>query len=767
MRKRLVQALAVITLTGILLVQVTPPQVVWADAGTPSATYEEVGERLDYWANRYNIPPAILKAVAWMESGWRQFDGSGQPLMGGDGVGIGIMQVSSYDPNNPEEVNRLKTDIDYNIERGAQLLNQKWRAYPKIGNGDRNVLENWYFAVWGYNGWNSVNNPNNPDGKQGMAYQDIVFDLLGQKYNSAITYVPGATKLPQESLPPVEPPSLETVWDTPQNAHPGDLNVDLTNLISAGGLNGDASGDYWYAYGNWGSYYALGFYVTAYNRSNDEDTNKASLERKITASYRNLLSAADELLANPGSSETQLRRAAKYYATVLKGPAVDQSLIDRAKQGLGQANVAAAKAQLGAGFDEAVTTAAKDLPKATDKETALGNWLADATRAAVSGTDFAFHQANFPATALAKGPVTRGQIYSLLPYDNTIVTLNMTGADILSALEQGVSGKNGLLSVSGLKYSWDPEQPEGKRILSAVSLSGSPIEAGKIYKVAVNDTLASGADGFSAFRKGTNVVNTRILVRDALLSDLKARPSISGDTDGRAIAKPKPKPQYVQVTATSLNMRTGPGTQYGTGGTLKKGATVELVSSTNGWAKIIYNGNTYYVSAQYVKQISTPAAPPTGQQGGSGGQQGSTGGQSSAKVMGQVTADKLNLRTGPGTGYGIAGSLTRGAQVEILSTANGWSQIKYNGNSYYVAAQYVKATTQVANPGTQQPAAPAAATAQVTASSLNLRTGPGTQYGIAGSLPRGTKVEIISSSGGWAKIKYNGNTYYASAVYVK
>lgn len=296
----------------------------------------EVAVKLEHWANLYNIPPVLLKAIAWMESGWRQFDAGGNVILSPDGAGIGIMQITTYDKNDAATVQKLKTDIDYNIECGCRLLNEKWRMFPKIGNGDRNVLENWYFAAWGYNCWLASNNPNNPDGKKSKAYQDMIFSLMGQKYNSTITFAPGATVIPKESLPPVNPPDLNSLWETPQSTHKGDLQINIANLVSAGGYNGDASGDYWYESGTQNSYYALGFYVTAYDGAQDGD--KPALLQKISLCYDNLLSSADKILADPNVTDASLDKAAKYYWTVLQGPAAGSSYRDRANAGLTKCN---------------------------------------------------------------------------------------------------------------------------------------------------------------------------------------------------------------------------------------------------------------------------------------------------------------------------------------------------------------------------------------------------------------------------------------------
>ena len=336
MRSHQFRKIMAVLIIGFFFMQLIPAKSVSA-AVDLTPYYNDIGKKIEVMANKYNIPPVLLKAIAWMESGWKQYKLdpttgqplTDQPLMGVDGIGIGIMQISSYDPNDKVTVDRLKNDINYNLEVGCQILNQKWRAYPKIGNGDRNILENWYFAVWGYNNWGSRNNPNVLTGKS--AYQDSIFSLIGQKYNSAITFAPGATKLSQSLLPPVNPPSLASFWSTPTPTHMGDLVIDQSSLISTGGGPGvdAANGDYWYNYARWGSYYALGFYITAYN--SPLVTDKTIVSQKILNSYKNLLAEADALALEGIDSSTAT--AAKYYWTVLQGTSLDAGIAERARAG--------------------------------------------------------------------------------------------------------------------------------------------------------------------------------------------------------------------------------------------------------------------------------------------------------------------------------------------------------------------------------------------------------------------------------------------------
>lgn len=111
-----------------------------------------------------SIPPVLLKAIAWVESGWEQFRAPDQPLIS-QGGGYGLMQLTNGfggESVSSAVQSAIANNFVYNIAAGARLLALKWEGTPHIGDGDPTVLENWYYAVWAYNGWGWVNNPNNP-----------------------------------------------------------------------------------------------------------------------------------------------------------------------------------------------------------------------------------------------------------------------------------------------------------------------------------------------------------------------------------------------------------------------------------------------------------------------------------------------------------------------------------------------------------------------------------------------------------------------------
>ncbi|MGF9946573.1 SH3 domain-containing protein [Priestia megaterium] len=143
--------------------------------------------------------------------------------------------------------------------------------------------------------------------------------------------------------------------------------------------------------------------------------------------------------------------------------------------------------------------------------------------------------------------------------------------------------------------------------------------------------------------------------------------------------------------------------------------------------------------------------------GSIGGNQGKA---YAATVTYKVTASKLNVRSGAGTTYGIIGSVAKGQTLSVMSKSGSWYKINYNGRTGYVSSDYVQAS------GTTTPPAEST-TYTVTASTLNVRSGAGTSYASIGSVTKGQKLSVVSKSGSWYKINYNGRTGYVSSDYVQ
>ena len=196
------------------------------------------------------------------------------------------------------------------------------------------------------------------------------------------------------------------------------------------------------------------------------------------------------------------------------------------------------------------------------------------------------------------------------------------------------------------------------------------------------------------------------------------------------------------VTASSLNVRSGPSTSYTVVTTVKKNDKVNILQSSNGWYKIeTSSGKQGWVSSSYISALNSNTNNST-----------NNNTQSNIAI---VNTDGLNFRNGAGTSYSIIKVLNKGEKVEVISESNGWSKVKHDSRLGYVASQYIdKATTNYT-------------IKEVNTDGLNVRTGPSTSYATIGKLNKGTRVEVISESAGWSKINYNNKTAYVSSGYLK
>nr|WP_285847073.1 S-layer homology domain-containing protein [Sporosarcina luteola] len=133
-------------------------------------------------ARKADVPPELAKAIVEVESGWKHYLSNGEPLISSDN-GIGLMQITNRAEFDTE---RLKYDIEYNIEAGLKVLadNFKRSDLPKIGTNDRHVLEHWYFAVMAYNGTKPMNSPfYQATGERNLnAYQEKVYSKISNGF---------------------------------------------------------------------------------------------------------------------------------------------------------------------------------------------------------------------------------------------------------------------------------------------------------------------------------------------------------------------------------------------------------------------------------------------------------------------------------------------------------------------------------------------------------------------------------------------------------
>ncbi|MEG1481361.1 multifunctional 2',3'-cyclic-nucleotide 2'-phosphodiesterase/3'-nucleotidase/5'-nucleotidase [Clostridium sp.] len=167
-------------------------------------------------------------------------------------------------------------------------------------------------------------------------------------------------------------------------------------------------------------------------------------------------------------------------------------------------------------MNEKVTHLSVDLPHDRDKGiTKLGATVAEAMKE-ITNSDFAIMNGGGVRAPLYKGDITVGDMYRILPFDNTIVTMDMKGSDIVKALDHGIEPKDmGWGQHAGAKVFYDKGAKEGSKVTSVRLKDGSKIDPNKYYKVATNDFMAAGGDGYD-FKNAKNVKDTNLVLREAM-----------------------------------------------------------------------------------------------------------------------------------------------------------------------------------------------------------------------------------------------------------
>lgn len=177
-------------------------------------------------------------------------------------------------------------------------------------------------------------------------------------------------------------------------------------------------------------------------------------------------------------------------------------------------------------------------------ESTVGNFVADVQLAATqeNGAQMAFMNPGglrADLTGGEDGSVTYQQAAAVQPFANTLVVVDMTGAEVEAVLEQqwqpeGASRPFLKLGASqGVQYTYDPEAPRGSHITS-VTLDGEPLDPDASYKVTVNSFLASGGDNFGAFVTGSQADSGQVDLQ-AQVDYFDENPVVSPDYAQRAV----------------------------------------------------------------------------------------------------------------------------------------------------------------------------------------------------------------------------------------
>lgn len=175
-------------------------------------------------------------------------------------------------------------------------------------------------------------------------------------------------------------------------------------------------------------------------------------------------------------------------------------------------------------------------------ECSMGNLVADAMldRVKDQGIDVAIANSGGLRASIDAGEVTMGEVLTVLPFQNTLSTFQITGATLVEALENGVSqieeGAGRFPQVAGMTFTVDPSAEPGSRI-SDVMVGGAPVEMDKLYGAVSNNYVRNGGDGYAMFKDAQNAYDFGPDLADVTAEYLAKEGPYQPYTDGRITMK--------------------------------------------------------------------------------------------------------------------------------------------------------------------------------------------------------------------------------------
>lgn len=206
------------------------------------------------------------------------------------------------------------------------------------------------------------------------------------------------------------------------------------------------------------------------------------------------------------------------------------------------------EAELSSELDVTIGKTAVELDsrKATVRSTeaSIGNLVADAMKDAVGAEIAIANGGGIRGNKVyaAGTDLTRRDILTELPFGNRTVLLEITGADVRAALENGVSQVENAAGrfpqVAGMTVTYDLTKPAGERVVD-IKVGGAPLDDGRTYKLATNDYMALGGDGYKSFRNAKVLIGEREakLLANDVMAYVKKVGTVQTTVEGRLVAQ--------------------------------------------------------------------------------------------------------------------------------------------------------------------------------------------------------------------------------------
>jgi 2',3'-cyclic-nucleotide 2'-phosphodiesterase (5'-nucleotidase family) len=181
------------------------------------------------------------------------------------------------------------------------------------------------------------------------------------------------------------------------------------------------------------------------------------------------------------------------------------------------------------------------LEKQYDRESPLGNWIADLMRVARPGADVAITNGGGLRADIAAGPLTYGALHEAQPFDNLFATVRMSAGQVARLLARNLGSDRGVLVVSGLRA-------RARCVGAALEVdlfdeTGAPIPPDRPLVVVTSDFLAAGGDGLEVPADGV-VVEPGVLIRDGLAAVIERRGGTVDGTDPALFDRSRRRLEY-------------------------------------------------------------------------------------------------------------------------------------------------------------------------------------------------------------------------------
>jgi 2',3'-cyclic-nucleotide 2'-phosphodiesterase (5'-nucleotidase family) len=194
------------------------------------------------------------------------------------------------------------------------------------------------------------------------------------------------------------------------------------------------------------------------------------------------------------------------------------------------AEISRIEAKIDGLLDEVITTSSGNFTNSYTEESTIGNLIADCMKD-IAGTQIALTNSGGIKAAINEGPVTLRHLYDMLPFENTLVAIDMAGWQIENLIEEGLTGKTGFLQASGLSCTYSSSNPPGFRLIQ-IYVGDEPLEYNRTYSLAVNDFMYSNQHDWPELNLGKNP-QVRGLIREGLETWLRKVKSVAPDVEKR------------------------------------------------------------------------------------------------------------------------------------------------------------------------------------------------------------------------------------------